>query len=402
MSKLLVLRPVSPTAAVCQWARLGPPAGARASGEDAWEALPTVDAGERVVLLLPAEDLLFAPLELAARGADLARAAPYALEERLPAEPERYHVAIGPRLAAGHYRVAAILHERLQAYLERCRVPGLQVEGGVPEPLALPLPAAGVWSVLIDRQRLLVRTALAEGFACPLEQAPVYLAAAARAHGGPPEVLDVSCVGAPSADALQPAEWTDTEQRTHRLMHWAEAVDPQALRQPPLDLLQGPYGARRSGTGLRRWRWALAAVAAWGVLALTLTLLEQARLREQVDALQAQAVEIYRTAVPEARRVVAPRLQMQQALAAAGRQAHEPLFSLLAASGPALSGVPGVEVESLGYRPGQLDMVLRLPDAATLEVLQEALRAEGLTADVLTASTGEAQTTAQLRVREMT
>lgn len=402
MSRLLLLRPASPTAAVCRWAQLADSAGVRASGEDAWEALPAVASGERVVLLLPAEDLLFAPLELAARGADLARAAPYGIEERLPAEPERYHVAIGPRLAAGQYRVAAILHERLQAYLERCSSAGLQVDSVLPEPLALPMPAAGTWYALIDGRRLLVRTAAAEGFACPLEQASVYLGAAARAHGVPPEVLDVARVGATSAEALQSVAWAEADQRTHRLAHWAEAFDAQALRQPPLDLLQGAYTGRSSVAGLRRWRWALAAVAAWGVLALTLTLLEQARLRDQVDALQAQAAEIYLTAVPEARRVVAPRLQMQQALAAAGQRAREPLFSLLAASAPALAGVPGAEVESLDYRPDRLDMVLRLPDAATLEVLQEALRAEGLIAEVLTATTGEAQITAQLRVREVT
>lgn len=401
MSRLLLLRPASPTAAQCRWAQLAGPAGVRASGEEAWQALPAATAGERVILLLPAEDLLFAPLELAARGADLLRAAPYALEERLPAEPERYHVAIGARLGPGRYRAAAILHERLQAYLERCASAGLQVDSVVPEPLALPAPTAHTWQALLDGDRLLVRTAAAEGFACPLDQAPVYLEAAARAQDGPPQVLNIACIGAASTAVRQPAAWALTEQRPRRLMHWAEAFEPQALRQPPLDLLQGAHAGRGSGADLRRWRWALAALAAWGVLTLTLTLLEQARLREQVETLQAQAADIYRAAVPEARRVVAPRLQMQQALAAAGQQAREPLFGLLAASAPALAGVAGAEVESLDYRPGRLDLVLRLPDAATLEVLQEALRAEGLAAEVLTASTGEAQITAQLRVREM-
>ncbi|NIV31568.1 MAG: hypothetical protein GWN58_19400, partial [Anaerolineae bacterium] len=113
-------------------------------------------------------------------------------------------------------------------------------------------------------------------------------------------------------------------------------------------------------------------------------------LSAREEQLYAAIEQVYRDAFPEARNVVNPRVQMERQLTALqGGGGSGAFVSLLAASGPVLGGVEGLELRNLRYRQDELELELELKDLPSLDRLREALEQQSLAVDIRGATTGE-------------
>lgn len=244
----------------------------------AGEALVASDADGPATVLVPNEAvrLLAVDLPLPTRARRLA-ALPFAVEELIAEPIDSVHLALGIELSPKRYLVGVVRHDRMAEWIARIEAEGLGHAALVPDALALPQPAAGEWAVELGATRALVRAGDGTGFAIPA----ALLRTAWDAAGQPRTIAYGTAL---------PADMTDSTD--------ALALDPLARRllAPALDLRQGIYAVRRTGSGF--WR-KLATVAVLGLLAhVVIAALDTLALRNIANARVAETRELVATRAP--------------------------------------------------------------------------------------------------------
>lgn len=268
-------------------------------------------------VVIPAERVLFARLKLPrVNAATIRELLPYAVEDRLLADPTHIHAVAGARNSHGETVVAVVDRDWLQAMLDALARAGLRPTSAWSESALL---AGGhkdwqlVWGA---RRGMLVDD---EGVAATFDRAPgVPLALRlavdeATTRGDRPEKVRVHVAEdepLPDLDAFSRETGVAFEPGTR----W----DILAAGQPSagsINLLQGDFSPRSA-----RSRWNVPRAAVWiagviAVLQVGFTAWDAWRLGRERSALEARREEIFRSAFPEARVVVDPELQMARNLA---------------------------------------------------------------------------------------
>ena len=117
-----------------------------------------------------------------------------------------------------------------------------------------------------------------------------------------------------------------------------------------LSLLQGEFAVRRRRTVQATWRSAQYAALALALLVGTNSVLDHLDLARQAEAAQQASRAFYHRWFPTEKKVINPRLQMQQHLQTLARQAqHAPLVDRLSALQNILSDTPGIRLRTLSW-----------------------------------------------------
>jgi len=276
--------------------------------------IPRADACEAV---LPASRVLFARLALPRVGtATLRELLPFAVEDRLLADPANIHAVAGERNAAGETVVAVVDREWLQAMLDSLRRAGIGAAHAWPESALVsrqPSTWDVVWSgnggLLVDDDGVAATFDHDAGGALPLA---LRLALdEARARGTRPASVRVHVQGPASAPSL--ARWS---QETGMPFDAGARWEDMARGEPhaPLEILSGEFAPRRRAR-VRLPRAALWLAGAIAVAQLGFVALDAARLQHERTRLEGEREALFRDAFPEARVVVDPDLQMKRNLA---------------------------------------------------------------------------------------
>ena len=133
----------------------------------------------------------------------------------------------------------------------------------------------------------------------------------------------------------------------------AQTLLTLAARYPAtqkLSLLQGEFAGRRRRPAQAPWRSAQYAALARAVLVGTNSVLDHLDLARQAEAAQQASRAFYHRWFPTEKKVINPRLQMQQHLQTLARQAqHAPLVDRLSALQNILSDTPGIRLRTLSW-----------------------------------------------------
>ena len=393
MPDLLIIRPDDRSGRHWRWRTVD------AAGEDTWgsgalDEAASLAARRRALLLVPGEEVLLttARVPLRARAKALA-AVPWALEDRLVADVETLHFALGRQTAEGDWEVAVIDHDTMAGLLQGCRESGVEPQAAVPEPLALPEPAADRWVALEEPGRVVCRTGAATGFACAAELLPSVARGWQLPNGIDRCAVDGTGVSWPEAlaDRLAPAE---------AIADPLQAFAPQAGVR--LDLLQGPYSRReRFGRVWRRWRTPAALVAVVAVLLLVQWFLSYRALVQREAALEAATEQVLRTAAPGITRIVDPGAQLRNRLAAARANRSGDSVGMLAVlerAGPVLDQRDEISLVGLEWRNEMLDLTVETEELAALDRLQRGLQAEGFAVELRGVEQGEDRVRGEVRL----
>lgn len=283
--------------------------------EDATPAADMPRAGD-VEAVLPAERVLFARLQLPKVSAGTIRELlPYAVEDRLLADPSQIHAVAGSRNARGETVVAVVDRLWLQAMVDVLARAGHRPLRAWSES-ALLAGGRGDWHVVWGAERgMLVDD---DGVSATFDRSeglPLAVRIAldeASARGERPHVVRVHAQGgAPLPDLASWAAQNDVGFEAGTRWETIARGQPAATA---IDLLQGDLAPRVPG-GRRLPRAAVAVAAAIGVLQLAFTAADAWRLSREREALEARREAIFREAFPEAKVVVDPELQMARNLA---------------------------------------------------------------------------------------
>ena len=338
--------------------------------------------GARQILVAPSEAVTLHRLALPSRKRSTwARAVPFALEDYLVEDIETLHFALGGAVDGGYLPVAVVDRILLSAWLETCDQAGLTPAAVVPDSLLLPWQN-DEWSVLLEARRALVRTGRWEGFATERDNLTLLLAQAlAEAGETKPRCLRVW--GAPATELAETeVELSPEDTPIEPLALFASGYQPATV----LNLLQGGYSRQAHwGRWLRPWR----AAAALAGMALLVQIAGQVydhwRLQREVTALRTEIERTFKDALPEATRIVNPKVQMETRLRELAPSGGSGFLELLYQGAQPLAHFPNVTLRGLGYRDGQLDLALEGGDPAVLDRLRQQFdRQPGLRMDMRT------------------
>lgn len=270
-------------------------------------------------LVLPASRVLFARIRLPrVGGATLRELLPYAVEDRLLADPSHIHAVAGATDARGETLVAVIDREWLEQVVAALREAGIRASKAWCESVLARDGDEGWHLVLGTSRGLLVDDA---GAGVAFDRGGTELPLALRialdessARGERPVRVRVHTEdGAASPDL---ARWSaDASVAFEQGSRWEELARREPGRDA-IDLLPREWGAARGGLGairIPRAAWAL--LAAIVLLQLAFDGVRTWSLARERAALASRAEAVFRGAFPEAKAVVDPRLQMERNLA---------------------------------------------------------------------------------------
>ncbi|MEY2854719.1 MAG: hypothetical protein RL030_1851, partial [Pseudomonadota bacterium] len=324
--------------------------------------------------------------------------APFALEDQLSEDIDALHFAVGPRDGKdGPVPVLVVSRALLESWIARAREFGLEPQVvHADSDLLQAIP--GHVAALLDASQLTL-----------------------RAEGGRPVVLSVDdpalaleMLLGPEADLstvhltvqATPLGWQRHagvfEQLRARLASLKVQIAtggllallaPGIAQIESVNLLQGDLRPRQDHSGtLRRWRLVAGLAAALLVLHVASLLWELRQLRRSQAGLDQSIEQAAAIALPgeplggNLRR----RVEERAGVVASGGGQQGDFLHLLAAIAAAHDNVPVTKIGALSFKPGELEMKVSGPDAASLEMLNQALRAGGYQAEVASGSTSGA------------
>lgn len=385
---------VDPDAAL-PWCSLGARGEPLASGSAVLADLPRADACE---LVLPAELVLLTRATLP-RGSvkKMRQMLPYAIEDRLVAEPDSVHVAAGGTLADGQTALAVVDKAWFARVLARLDAAGLRPRNAWPETLLPDLPADG-WVMVWDGHGGFLRSGAQAGMSLDggsTEQPPAALALSAsqaRASAALPQRLLLRL-----RDGAQAPDIDAWSRALGMVVETGEAWSPLTRPQVPgsgIDLLQGAFAPASKARDL--WpnlRLPLILAGLIVLLQIGATTAEWLLLKRDKQHLHAAMEKSFRTAFPEARVVVDAPLQMQRNLAelrgASGQLSPLDFLPLLARVATVLDADSRNNLQTVSYENAQLSLEVILPDPATADALVKRLIEAGLACQLQSVS-GEA------------
>ncbi|MEB7885655.1 type II secretion system protein GspL [Serratia fonticola] len=251
-------------------------------------------------VLVPASELVFHRVTLPRRARRQSlQVLPFMLEEHLATEVERLHFAILQQ-SGDVCDVAVVDKSLMHQWIARCERLGGQVRAMLPDVLALPLAADG-WSAVSLNDQWLFRREKHAGMIVESSWLSEFLAV-----WSPPVIESYS---APPASITSPPEWRIQPPRD-LLQLAAEGVHDSGA-----DLRQGEF-TRSSPwrTRLRPWRTVMMALTVYLLLLCVSAGLSHYRLWQQAEHWRQESVRVYQQLFPADKKVVNPRVQMQQHL----------------------------------------------------------------------------------------
>ncbi len=359
------------------------------------QAVPTADllqSARSLSMLMPGTEVSLYQLELPVRSRTaLQKAVPYALEEQIAGEVETLHFALQRQIGGGEFKVAVVGKERLQEWLASWSEQGLQPDHVFSELDLLTTDLEGGELLLWEQRALL---ALPDGRRLALE----------------PDLLDIvwSTLDGDRAigyveDARRDGEPCWPEAWRSRRVSSEELLAPRLAALPSAgscDLLQQEFKPQREQIDRAAWR-----PVAWLALAVvlmfaTLMAVDFWQLNREQALLDSEIERLFFVALPEASRYSAPQERVSQELQRLrGGGGSSGLVDMLRRVAPVLAGAPSLQLSSVVWRDGVLEIGVSGPDVRSVDGLRESLATlPGLQIELLSASPRDERIDGRLRI----
>ena len=321
------------------------------------------------------------------------RAIPYALEDQLAEDIEDFHFIIGK--TDPHYGtpVAGIRQDTIESLLGEFSQAGISIDAVIPDAICSPA-APDQWTVLFHAGKALVQFEALIGTVIDAANLPLLLQASiSKAENKPERIVFFYLDGEepdPSTEEIDAdIEIVKVAYNTHPLVVFCGEFG----KAKSLNLLQGKYKPKRRSTSQwYRWRLAASLAAVWLVLYFGINLFELNRLTTRNLELGLQIERIYKKSFPESKRIINPRVQMEQKLnelrSGGGPQGSQ-FLTLLSQSASVISDQKDIKVESIDFRNNRMDIGLTGTNLQSVETLNKQLSTNSDLKTEITSATSE-------------
>lgn len=366
-----------------RWLRIEPGQGATPVATGSLADLATQTAGAQIVVLVPGTDINLTQISVPTTNKQrMLKAIPFALEDQVAQNVEDVHFALGTRDADGKISTAIVSRERMDAWTAKLADAGIYPHAIVPDVLVLP-NEENSWSLLTDGDLLYVSHERNKCYCLDLENAPFMLTLLLDESGKDEQRSLIFYGDEAQGEHLNPhAENISFEIRALNggLLELLEQQKKGIELDKSINLLQGDYSRREQiGKLWRPWRFAASLAGVWFVLQMTISIYDVSVLEGKKEALQKEVEQVYRSAFPQAKKIVNAKVQMQRELdkLRGGSGGDKVGFlNLLADSGNAFRQTGGLVLKSVRYKNNSLDVELEVSNLQLLDQLKQKLTNE--------------------------
>lgn len=185
--------------------------------------------------------------------------------------------------------------------------------------------------------------------------------------------------------------------------HYLLCLIKSSVLNEGVNLLQGKYKKKKNWSQAgKRWLPAAALFFLWLSVQGGLFIVDYVSLNNQNTKLNAEIVEIYKTAFPGSRRIIDAKAQMKQKLkdlkmrkGQSGRSFSE----MLSVSGSVLAKTSGLKIKTLRYYDGRINLELQVKSLQALDKLKNELsNVNKYNVEIQNASSGKENVTARLQI----
>ncbi len=375
------------------------------SAEGTLEEAAEQARGRRALVLIPASEVLLTQVRIPTRNRQrLLQAIPFSLENELTEDIDDLHFAAGSINADQITPVMVIARQRLDDWLSRLEEVGLEPMGLFADLTCLPREE-NAWSLYQDDHYLLIQTGLNQGFSVDTMNAGAVLGMALQqAQDHPPHKLILHYLeGVEPAAGLESIA-ADCEMLFQSLPSRSQLtalLGSNLNEKTQINLLQGEYlRVDKMTLQWKRWLPAAALGAVFAGLSMATTVKDYYSYEQQSKSLDLEIRKTFQQAFPDIKRIVDPKVQMEQQLKALqGSGAGFTRFAtLFVPAAEIVKNAPNTTLESISFRDGQLDLQLTIKELQALEPLKNQLQAAGLNVEIRSANASGSQVTSHIRI----
>jgi len=379
----------------------------RAHAEANLDELEELCRGKKLITLLPGSDLHMTTVMIPARNRQkILQAVPYAMEEDLIGDINQFHFAIPERINSEMIPVCAIDKKRLEDLIARFKEHHLSSHVIIADTLCLPCPPRQ-WNILVEEQESTVQTSPYSGFTVDTEGLSEYLDMAIQEAGDDaPIQLNIIDARSNAQDGFLEELASDTIELTHSPAQDAllKLLAGHYREGSGINLLQGEYTPRKMASrSLKKWYPAAALVAIILLIQAGNAITYYVSISRESTALNQKITTLFKQAMPDVKRMVNPKSQMQQRLQALQNNQLSGNAGFLANVGVfanSMQSIKTINLNGMSFRNGRLDIEMTIGDLQSLENLKQLLTQAGMVVEIRSAAVEGDNVSARLRIQE--
>jgi len=362
--------------------------------------LTEIAADHPAIILLNSQCLHINQLQLPTQNIQkLLKAVPYAIEEFIADDIDNFHFVVAKSTHNNATSVVGINKNTLKNIIQIFQDASINVEKIIPDVLCLAADSHQ-WVCLNYKNTSYLQTSINNGLALAHDLLPYILTNKLQQESPPrPEkiLLFSEQENAAAFDSIKAEnifnddiEINSIVYNTHPLVVFCGNYK-QAM---PLNLLQHEFKTKRKTSGYwQHWRLAASLTAIWLVLHLGLTGFQHAQLKQENIVSKAKIEKIYKRSFPKSRKIVNPRVQMEQKLKElkgnTGNSNKGLIFLLAEAFGTNDQDKKNITLQSLTFRNNRMDIGLESSNLQAIENLNKNLNSNKNIKSEITSSSSE-------------
>lgn len=362
--------------------------------------LSAVAADHPAIVLLNSQCLHINQLQLPTQNLQkLLKAVPYAIEEFIADDIDDFHFVISKNKHDGSTSVVGINENTLKNIIQIFQAANINVEKIIPDALCLAADS-NQWVCLNHENTSYLQTDITNGMLLSHDLLPYVITNKLQdeTQTRPEKILLFSeQENATAFDALKAEsipgddiEIVNIVYNTHPLVVFCGNYK-QAMA---LNLLQYKFKPKRKTSGYwQHWRLAASLAAIWLVLHLGLTGFQHSQLKDSNIATHAMIEKIYKKSFPKSRKIVNPRVQMEQKLkelkGTTGNSSQGLIFLLAESFGTLSHDKKNITLQSLTFRNNRMDIGLESSNLQAVENLNKSLNNNKKIKSEITSSSSE-------------
>ena len=267
--------------------------------------------------------------------------------------------------------------------------------------------AAGEWNIIIEEHESAIQTAPYSGLSIDTDNLEAYLDLALQEAGeqAPTQINVIDMRSSELGALLEQAEY-DAITVTHT------PVDAGLLpllaahyhNDAGINLLQGEYAPRKiASQSYKKWYPALTLLSIILVIQAVSAIIHYVDISAESDMLEKQIKQVFQKSLPDVKRMVDPKSQMQQKLSAlksSKQGAGAGFLPILEKFSRAMQADNSIILKGLNFRNGRLDLELTINDLQALEKLKQSMAQTGMQVDIRSATVQGKAVFARLRIQE--
>jgi general secretion pathway protein L len=365
------------------------------------DELSAIADRQHAVVLLNSQCLHINQLQLPTQNLQkMIKAVPYAIEEFIAEDIDDFHFVIAKNKHNNSTAVVGIDKSTLNNIVQVFQDANITIDKIIPDALCLAAAAdSRQWVCLNYGDDSYLQTDTLNGMVFSHEVFPYVMTSKLQEESeneALPEKILLFCEQEnPDAFAQVVIENDNIETinivyNTHPLVvfcaHYKQAM--------PLNLLQHKFKPKRKTSGYwHQWRLAASLAMLWLVLNLSLSGFQLAKLQDENNITSAQIENIYKKTFPDSRKIVNPRVQMEQKLNelknSSGNNSNSILYLLAESFGTLSQDKSNITLQTLTFRNNRMEIGLDSTNLQAIESLNKNLNSNTKIKSEITSSSSE-------------